>query len=92
MQKDSDFKEKIKNAKDLKEAQAIAGSAGYEITDEDWLARNAGRFQDLSDRELETSVGGQTCQLDSKWLESHDFTCLEDGCNERDTLRGKNCV
>lgn len=58
LQDDASLKEKFQGAADLDAAVAMAQEAGFDVSKEDWLKRQAQQTLDLSDDELGNVAGG----------------------------------
>jgi predicted ribosomally synthesized peptide with nif11-like leader len=55
---DAVLQERIKGAKDLDAAIAIAKEAGFDVSKADWLRHQASKILELSDEELEEGISG----------------------------------
>jgi predicted ribosomally synthesized peptide with nif11-like leader len=55
---DAVLQERIKGAKDLDAAIAIAKEAGFDVSKADWLRHQASQILELSDEELEDGISG----------------------------------
>ena len=56
---DAGLREKLKGAKDLDAAVAMAKDAGFNVSKADWLRHQARQTLELSDEELEGVAGGK---------------------------------
>ena len=56
---DAGLEEKLKNAKDLDGAVAIANQAGFSVSKDDWLKYQAEQSLELSDDEVAGLDGGR---------------------------------
>ena len=59
LKEDAELQEKLRGARDLDAALAIAKAAGFDVSKADWLRYQANQTLELSDEELEGVAGGR---------------------------------
>jgi predicted ribosomally synthesized peptide with nif11-like leader len=88
LKEDAGLREKLQGAADLDAAVALAKESGFDVNKADWLKHQAQQALELSDAELESTVGGmggkETARCSNNcWISNDVTTC--------DASRGGSC-
>ena len=80
LKEDAGLREKLQGAADLDAAVALAMESGFDVNKADWLKHQAKQTLELSDAELESTVGGMAGKESAMcsnncWISNDVTTC-----------------